>query len=156
MDGQYQVIIAGGGPVGVGLAVELGLRGISCALVERHLTPQLIPKGQNLTQRSLELFYFWGIEPQLRAARVLPAGYPIGGITAYGNLMSDYWFPYTDAPGARRGLQSFYFQKNERLPQYLTEEVLRARMAELPEVDAFFGWSAEAIEQDDNGVRMLV
>jgi 2-polyprenyl-6-methoxyphenol hydroxylase-like FAD-dependent oxidoreductase len=156
MDGQYQVIIAGGGPVGVGLAVELGLRGISCALVERHLTPQLIPKGQNLTQRSLEHFYFWGIEPQLRAARVLPAGYPIGGITAYGNLMSDYWFPYTDAPGARRGLQSFYFQKNERLPQYLTEEVLRARMAELPEVEAFFGWSAEAIEQDDNGVRVAI
>ena len=31
---RYQVIVVGGGPVGVALAVDLGLRGISCALVE--------------------------------------------------------------------------------------------------------------------------
>ena len=31
---RYQVIIVGGGPVGVALAVQLGLRGISCVLVE--------------------------------------------------------------------------------------------------------------------------
>ena len=56
---RYQVIIVGGGPVGVALAVELGQRDISCALVERHLTPQQIPKGQNLTNRTLEHFFFW-------------------------------------------------------------------------------------------------
>ena len=82
MGKRYQVIIVGGGPVGVALAVELGLRGVHCALVERHLAPQRIPKGQNLTQRSLEHFYFWGIVDELRAARLLPPDYPIGGITA--------------------------------------------------------------------------
>ena len=102
MSKRYQVIIVGGGPVGVALAVELGQRGISCALVERHIAPQRIPKGQNLTQRTLEHFYFWGIVDELRAARLLPPGYPIGGITAYGNLMSDYWY----APPAREGVQS--------------------------------------------------
>ncbi len=49
---RHQVVIVGGGPVGVALAVELGQRGISCALVERRLTPQRIPKGQGLTQRT--------------------------------------------------------------------------------------------------------
>ena len=63
------------------LAVDLGLRGISCAVIERHRTPQRIPKGQSLTQRTLEHFYFWGIADQLRAARLLPPGYPIGSIT---------------------------------------------------------------------------
>ena len=38
---SYQVIIVGGGPVGVGLAVELGLRGITSIVVERHAKPQL-------------------------------------------------------------------------------------------------------------------
>ena len=75
MEKHYQVIIVGGGPVGVALAVDLGLRGISCALVERHLSPQRIPKGQNLTQRTLEHFYFWGVSNELRAARALPPGY---------------------------------------------------------------------------------
>ena len=50
-----------------------------------------IPKGQNLTQRTLEHFYFWGVVEELRAARLMPPGYPIGEVTAYGNLMSDYW-----------------------------------------------------------------
>jgi len=51
---RYQVVIIGGGPVGLALAVDLGLRSISCALVERRLEPHRIPKGQNLTQRTLE------------------------------------------------------------------------------------------------------
>ena len=49
MKSRHQVVIVGGGPVGVALAVELGQRGISCALVERRRTPQRVPKGQGLT-----------------------------------------------------------------------------------------------------------
>ena len=152
MGQRYQVIIVGGGPVGVALAVDLGVRGISCALVERHLTPQRIPKGQSLTQRSLEHFYFWGIVDELRAARLLPPGYPISGITAYGDLMGEYWY----TPAGRETVRSYYFQANERLPQYLTEEVLRRRMTDFPNISSFFGWSADTIQQDDQGVSLTI
>src|SRR4051812_41201579 len=141
---QQQVVIVGGGPVGVALAVELGLRNIPCTLIERHLTPQRIPKGQNLTQRTLEHFYFWGIVDELRASRVMPPGYPIGGITAYENLMSEYWF----APPGREVVRNYYFQENDRLPQYQMEGVLRAKLKELPSATTYFGWNAGAIEQD--------
>lgn len=134
------------------LAVDLGLRGITCAVVERHRTPQRIPKGQSLTQRTLEHFYFWGIEDQLRAARVLPPGYPIGSITAYGSLMGEYWF----GPDTRARVSNMYFTNNERLPQYLTEAVLRTRAAELPHVETLFGRTATTVEQDDQGVRVTV
>ena len=78
---RHQVIIVGGGPVGVALAVQLGLRGISCALVESRTELGRIPKGQNLTHRTLEHFYFMGIVDELRAARFLPPGFAIGEIT---------------------------------------------------------------------------
>jgi choline dehydrogenase-like flavoprotein len=93
MDREFQVIIVGGGPVGVALAVDLGLRGISCGLVERKTGVGNIPKGQSLTQRTLEHFHVWGIADELRAHRTLPPGYPIGGIgiMAYGSLASPYW-----------------------------------------------------------------
>ena len=152
MEHQHQVIIVGGGPVGVALAVELGLRGVSCALVERHLEPQRIPKGQNLTQRTLEHFYFWGIVDELRASRVMPPGYPIGGVTAYRNLMSEYWY----APPGRELVRKYYFQDNDRLPQYQMESVLRTRMGDFPEVRSLFGWSVERIEQDERGVRVAI
>jgi 2-polyprenyl-6-methoxyphenol hydroxylase-like FAD-dependent oxidoreductase len=148
----YQVIIVGGGPVGVALAVELGLRGITCAVIERRPGLSNIPKGQNLMPRTLEHFYFWGIADALRAARVMPKGYPISGITAYGSLMSDYWY----APPQREQVRKYYFEDVERLPQYATERVLRERMAQLPSVTNLFGWTAETIERDETGVRVVV
>jgi 2-polyprenyl-6-methoxyphenol hydroxylase-like FAD-dependent oxidoreductase len=152
MQKRTQVIIVGGGPVGVALAVDLGLRGISCALIERRLKLQQVPKGQNLTQRTLEHFYFWGIADELRASRVMPPAYPIGGVTAYKNLMSEFWHAQTGREVVRR----YYFQDNERLPQYQMESVLRRKLATLPEVETRFGWTATSVEQDDNGVRVSI
>ncbi|HEY5273628.1 MAG TPA: FAD-dependent monooxygenase [Acidimicrobiales bacterium] len=148
----YQVVIVGGGPVGMALAVELGQRGVSCVVVERHLEVGRIPKGQNLTQRTLEHFYFWHCVDELRAARLLPPGYPIGGLTAYGSLASEYWY----APPGLEQVRSYYFQENERLPQYLTEQVLRDRVAQLPSVEALLGWTAKSVEQDDDGVHVTI
>jgi len=87
---EADVLIVGAGPVGLGLAIDLGLRGVRTTVIERYLEPQPIPKGQNLTQRTLEHFYFWGAEPELRAARTIPKDYGIGGLTAYGTLLGDY------------------------------------------------------------------
>jgi 2-polyprenyl-6-methoxyphenol hydroxylase-like FAD-dependent oxidoreductase len=152
MSKRHQVVIVGGGPVGVALAVELGQRGIDCVVVERRREPQRIPKGQNLTQRSVEHFYFWGVAEELRAARLLPPEFPMSGIVAYRDLNSEYWY----APPLREIVNSYYFQNNERLPQYLGESVLRKRMAQLQNVDARFGWVAETIEQDARGVRVTI
>jgi 2-polyprenyl-6-methoxyphenol hydroxylase-like FAD-dependent oxidoreductase len=132
---RYQVVIIGGGPVGVALAVELGRRRVSCAMVERRREPQRIPKGQNLTQRSVEHFYFWGVLDALRAARILPPSYPMSGIVAYRDLNNDYWA----APPLREIVNPYYFQNNERLPQYQAEYVLRGRLKQLDNVEVRFG-----------------
>jgi len=149
---RYQVVIIGCGPVGVALAVELGQRGLSCALVERRRELQRIPKGQNLTQRSVEHFYFWGVLDALRAARILPPSYPMSGIVAYRDLNNEYWA----APPLREIVNPYYFQNNERLPQYQAEYVLRARLAQFDNVTVRFGWAAESIRQDAGGVEITI
>lgn len=138
--------------MGVALAVDLGQRGVSCVLVERHLEVGRIPKGQNLTQRTLEHFYFWNCVDELRAARLLPPNYPIGGLTAYGSLAGEYWY----VPPGLEQVRSFYFQDNERLPQYLTEGVLRHRLTSLESVTTMFGWTAKSIEQDADGGHVTI
>jgi 2-polyprenyl-6-methoxyphenol hydroxylase-like FAD-dependent oxidoreductase len=147
---ETEVIIVGAGPVGLGLAIELGQRGVRCIIVERYTTPQPIPKGQNLTQRTLEHFYFWGAEQQLRAARTIPREYGIGGMTAYGTLLSGYKYDWLQ----RELVRPFYFTDNERLPQYATEIVLRHRVSELDNVEAIYGWTAENITQDNDAVEV--
>ncbi|WP_043831622.1 FAD-dependent monooxygenase [Muricoccus aerilatus] len=147
-----QVIIVGGGPVGTGLAIELALRGVRSILVERYPSPQPIPKGQNLTQRTMEHFHFWGAEAALRAARTIPPEYGMGGLTAYGTLLGEYQHDWLQ----RELVRQFYFTGNERLPQYATEAVLRARAATLPGITTLYGWTAEGVEQDADGVTVTV
>jgi 2-polyprenyl-6-methoxyphenol hydroxylase-like FAD-dependent oxidoreductase len=148
---RYQVVIIGGGPVGVSLAIELGQRGIDVAVVERHRDVGRIPKGQGLTHRSLEHFYFWNCVEEIRKARVLPPGYYIGGIVALGTAMSDYWF---DSGKARLKLDEYFFERNERLPQYLTEQVVRARAAKIENVTFYWEHTVKSVEQDESGVRV--
>jgi 4-hydroxyisophthalate hydroxylase len=147
-----EVVIVGGGPVGMGLAIELGQRGVHCVLVERYREPQPIPKGQNLTQRTMEHFHFWGAEAALRAARTIPPSYGIGGLTAYGTLLGPYSYDWLQ----RDLVQSFYYTANERLPQYATEAVLRRRAAELPAVELIYGWDAQETQQNDAGVTVTL
>ncbi|MDB5567323.1 MAG: Monooxygenase, FAD-binding protein [Tardiphaga sp.] len=151
-ESRTQVVIVGGGPVGLGLAIELGQRGIRCLLVERYVSPQPIPKGQNLTQRTLEHFYFWGAEPELRAARTIPRDYGIGGMTSYGTLLSGYKYDWLQ----RELVRPYYFTDNERLPQYATEAVLRHRVSQLQSVETVYGWGAESLEQDAHGAQVVI
>lgn len=152
MESTHEVVIVGGGPVGMGLAIDLGQRGVSVAVVERHAEPQPIPKGQNLTQRTLEHIDAWGCEPEMRAARLMPPGVANGGLVTYGTLLSDYayeWLP-------RESVQAYYGQKVDRMPQYCTERVLRGRAAELDSVELLYGWSFEAMTQDERGVSVEI
>lgn len=146
------VVIVGGGPVGMGLSIELGQRGVRSIVVERYVQPQPIPKGQNLTQRTMEHFHFWGAEKELRAARTIPPEYGIGGLTAYDKLLGPYTYDWLQ----RDLVQPYYYTANERLPQYATEAVLRKRAAELPQVTALYGWSAQVVAQDKAGVSVTV
>jgi 2-polyprenyl-6-methoxyphenol hydroxylase-like FAD-dependent oxidoreductase len=76
---SVSVVIVGGGPVGLALAVTLGKAGVSCALVERQLEPSAIPRGQNLTARSLEHFYYWDCADEPRERVLVRPGRPRDG-----------------------------------------------------------------------------
>jgi len=149
---ETEIVIVGGGPVGMGLAIELGQRAIRSIVVERYRTPQPVPKGQNLTQRTMEHFYFWGAEGALRAARTIPREYGIGGMTAYGTLLSNYRYDWLQ----RELVRPFYFTDNERLPQYATEAVLRRRASELPAIQTFYGWVAEDVREEAAGTVVTI
>ena len=53
-------------------------------------------------------------------------------------------------------MRPYYFQANERLPQYATEAVLRRRAAELPAIDTLYGWKVEAVESTGDAVNVAV
>ncbi|WP_245759217.1 FAD-dependent monooxygenase [Tranquillimonas alkanivorans] len=147
---MYDVVIVGGGPVGMGLAIELGQRNVSVCVIERYPEPQPIPKGQNLTQRTTEHFFFWNCEAELRAARPTPRDAGIGGMTCYGKLLTEYHYDWLN----RALVRDYYYTANERLPQYATEAVLRKRAGEIAAIDIRYGWTCTGAEQDEDGVTV--
>ena len=146
------IIIIGAGPVGVGLAIDLAINGVTSTVVERHETIQRIPKGQNLTARSGEHFRRWGVSEAIRAASPIPRNFGSGGIVTYGTFLSKYHYEWFN----RATIVEYYSAENERLPQYETEAVLRARAAEFNEITFLTGWGFESYKQDDRGVTVYV
>ena len=66
------VLIVGGGPVGLTLAVDLGQRGVRTMLIEQKSAPQRLPKMERCNARTMEIFRRMGLAKRVRAAG-LPA-----------------------------------------------------------------------------------
>jgi 2-polyprenyl-6-methoxyphenol hydroxylase-like FAD-dependent oxidoreductase len=67
----YDVLVVGGGPVGLAVAIELGSRGISVLLVEREDGVVRYPTAESVDTASMELLRRWGI-----AGAVERSGFP--------------------------------------------------------------------------------
>ncbi len=65
------VLIAGGGPVGLTLAIDLGQRGVECLLVDKRPEPSFLPKMERCHARTMEHFRRLGIADAVRGV-----GYP--------------------------------------------------------------------------------
>src|ERR1700732_3783864 len=68
---KVPVLVVGGGPVGLALAVALDRFGVDCLVVERSPTTTDQPKSRGCLVRTMELFRQWGVEKAIRS-RGLP------------------------------------------------------------------------------------
>ncbi len=87
------VLIAGGGPVGLALAIELGHRGISCLVAERNDRVGYSPRAKTTNVRTREHLRRWGIAEALRKASPIPPDYPPDIVFATrmdGNLLARF------------------------------------------------------------------
>jgi len=62
---ETDVLIVGGGPVGMGLGLELARHGIGSVIVELNEATTLHPKSRGTTARTMEDFRSWGIEQEV-------------------------------------------------------------------------------------------
>jgi putative polyketide hydroxylase len=65
---QTQVLIIGGGLVGLSMALFLRRQGVDTIVVERHPGTSILPRGRFMNVRSMEVFRANGIEAVLRSA----------------------------------------------------------------------------------------
>ena len=72
---QVPVLVVGGGPVGLTLALTLAQHGVAAILVERNPSTTTHPKMDITNGRSMELFRHLGVADELRKVAV-PEDHP--------------------------------------------------------------------------------
>ena len=138
------VLIAGGGPVGLALAVELGLRGVGCVVVEPRPQPtRLRPRAKTLNARTMEHARRWGLAGRLRAAAPLPVSWS-QDVSFCTSFLGREITRFTGVLGLADDGDSP--ERGQQLPQYVLEEVLREVAGELPTVDLRLGWRLQALD----------
>lgn len=149
------VIISGAGPVGLMLACELGLRGVTVTVLERLTEPDMTVKAGSVNIPTIESFDRRGLLPKLEEAQqeLLKAfgGIPTGGRAPVGHFAGIFmWSDKLEADALPEGGLSAGIGLAS---QQQVEAILAERAAELG-VDVRRGVQVTAFVADDDGVTV--
>ena len=151
---EVPVLICGGGPVGLALAVELGLRGIGCVLVESGDGAATVPKMTQIHTRSMEFCRRWGIAEEVKKAG-WPGTHPADHI--YLTCLVGYELCRWKFPSyAERGDLGYTPEGPRQCPQIYFDPILLKRAASLPMVHLRHRTRLDSLVQDSDKVEVQV
>jgi 2-polyprenyl-6-methoxyphenol hydroxylase-like FAD-dependent oxidoreductase len=150
----YDVVVVGGGPVGLATAIELGTRRRSVLVVEREDGVVRYPTAESIDTASMELLRRWGI-----AEAVLRSGFPADERRdiSFVSRMTTYELARFSRPSnadrrdVTRGLSP---EGGVWWPKFWFDPTLRSRAAAESTVDLRFRWTCEGFDDDADGVSV--
>jgi 2-polyprenyl-6-methoxyphenol hydroxylase-like FAD-dependent oxidoreductase len=159
---ETPVLIAGGGPVGLTLALTLARQGVAAILVERNPSTTTHPKMDITNGRSMELFRHLGVADELRKVAV-PEDHPfdVSWVTKLdGSELARFRYP---TPAQRRALirecndGTMALEPAMRVSQALLEPALKKLLeSRASQIDIRFGWALHTFAQDADGVDAVI
>ncbi|AEG51589.1 2,4-dichlorophenol 6-monooxygenase [Sphingobium chlorophenolicum L-1] len=156
-----QIFIAGAGPVGMTLALELAHHGVRSVIVERNATTTRHPKMDLTNGRSMELFRRLGVVEDLRAVGVPPSEAldVIWATKGTGHVLHRFAYPSPDEYRQRARTNNdgtATLEPPMRVSQVVLEPVLKAQIEANPLIDVRYGWAFESFDQDGDGVTVTI
>ncbi len=143
------MLIAGGGPAGLTLAISLGRLGVRCEVIDARPAPARVPGAQRIGARAMEIFRRLGISGRLRDAG-LPAEASLDVLICAGSLATPlvrHRYPQVAevlAAGFEVNDGTMPLEPHVILSQYTLEPLLREIAEATPGVTVRFG--AELID----------
>jgi len=141
---DWDVIIVGGGPVGISTANLLGVYGVRTLVVERAEEILDYPRAVGLDDEALRMLQTADLAEPLLADMI--SNVPLRMFTADGRSFADILPTTTEFGWPRRNIFS----------QPLSEVTLREGLERFGCVELLVGHEATDFEQDDSGVRLTI
>lgn len=149
---RYPVLIAGAGPVGLALAIELAYRNICCLVVEQTDGSVDFPTTNLANTRTVEHLRRWGIADRMRFESGYPTNYPRNYL--FVTRMDGHEIARFDHPANGDSKSRSPHSPEGRLwiskPYF--DPVLRKHVSTLPTVEVRYQTALESFRQDDQRV----
>lgn len=152
---RTKVLIAGAGPVGLSLSIELGLRGIDCIIAERGDGVLRVPRMSSVSSRGMEFCRRWGIAEKVRNA-VWSSTHPFDFV--YVSTMIGEELARLRIPSYREqeGKLDYSPEGAATCPQIFFDPILAEKANSVPSVSVRYGTQLESFEQDETGVQARI
>ncbi len=153
---RTQVLVVGGGPVGLATAMELACHGIGCVVVEPRTTVSALrPRAKTTSARTMELFRRWGLADEIRKRAPIPVAWSSDiafCTTATGQEIARL----TGVLGLDLGDSELSAEAGQQIAQPLVEQALRDALADSPHVRLLFGREVLSLQlADDHATATL-
>ena len=163
---ESDIVMVGGGPVGLSAAASLDYYGIKTTVVEMKHTKSPLAKAQFVSSRSVEHFRRIGLEKVVQDAswpRDEPFAITICTQLLNGHtLMKDQHSSWGDIVDGKPGCKFLFFQEGVSLcspllcPQTELEPTLKQHLEGSDNVTLMWSWEVTGLEQDATGVTLTL
>lgn len=159
---RFPVVIAGAGPVGLTLALELERQGVQALLVERNQTTTTHPKMDITNGRSMELFRRLGVAERLRSIAIPgDRDMVVSWVTSLdGWELTRFSYPGVDKAREQTRVRNDgrgSLEPSMRVSQILLEPALKSALEnESRCITVQYGWGLESFTQDGDGVDVVL
>jgi putative polyketide hydroxylase len=143
------VIIIGGGPVGLSAAICLANQGIKSVLIEKHPTTTNHPKARGVNGRSMELFRSWGLEESFKSHQMPRESYRFTWI-------EDFQGKEITRVQATVDYSQYSPTSNSVIAQDIVEQELFRKALNMPLIDLRFNTEMVNAFQDDKQVTIEI
>jgi 3-(3-hydroxy-phenyl)propionate hydroxylase len=147
--GRHPVVIAGGGPVGMALALGLANHGVRCVILEADDTVCVGSRAACISRRSLEIMERLGVRRSFMAK-----GLPWTGGRSFYKTAEVFRFEMPH--DAQQKLPPMINLEQYYAEHYLLEEIFRRNEATPGLIDIRWGTELTGLVQDDEGVTLDV